>query len=260
MRGDRHRRGVVRRADRPAGPAGVGGARRGAARDPGLRRQLRLGVAEHLGRGVPRRGARDDARGLPARVPAGRRELPQRRPRPGGGRAQPRRRAPADVLADHARPGPRGDPRRLPARRARAAGRVRRVRDPRLPDVHDRDLHRVQRLLQRPDGLRAVARARAAQPARALRREPRRAGSGPRQPLGSARAARRRAPPPGPRTRAGARRLPAARRARARRAGRRERLLDPRGRTRATSTGVSLLDAAWHTALYSGAAPPRWRR
>ena len=41
--------------------------------------------------GLPRRGARDDARGLPARLPAGRRELAQRRPRPGGGRAQPRR-------------------------------------------------------------------------------------------------------------------------------------------------------------------------
>jgi ABC-type Fe3+ transport system permease subunit len=37
-----------------------------------------------------------------------------------------------------------------------------------------------------------------------------------------------------------------------------QRLLDPRG-GHAYLTGVSLLDAAWHTALYSG-SPPRWRR
>ena len=186
VRGHRHRRGLVHRAHRPAGPARVGGARRRAARDPRLRRELRLGLAQHLGPGLPRRGARDDAGGLPARVPARRRQLPRRRSRSGGGRAQPRRRAPRDVLADHARPGPRGDPRRLPARRARDPRRVRRVRDPRLPDLHDRDLHRVQRLVQRAHGLRALARARARQPGRPvgerLARGRGRVSSGPARP------------------------------------------------------------------------------
>ena len=40
--------------------------------------------------------------------------------------------------------------RRLPAGRAGPAGRVRRVRDPRLPDLHHRDLHRVQRRTASP--------------------------------------------------------------------------------------------------------------
>ena len=50
-----------------------------------------------------------------------------------------------DLRADHPGPGPRRHPRRLPAGRAGAAGRVRRVRDAGLPDLHHRDLHRVQR-------------------------------------------------------------------------------------------------------------------
>ena len=127
LRADRNGRGVVRRANRPAGTADLGRARGGAARDPGLRGELRLGLAEHLGAGIPRRGAGDDPGGVSAGLPAGRRELPRRRPRPGGGGAQPRRRAPTDVLADHARAGPGSAPRWLPARRARAARRVRRV-------------------------------------------------------------------------------------------------------------------------------------
>ena len=52
----------------------------------------------------------------------------------------------ADLLAGHGRPGPAGHPRRQPARRARDPGRVRRVRDPALPDLHHRDLHRVPQL------------------------------------------------------------------------------------------------------------------
>ena len=40
-------------------------------------------------------------------------------------------------------PDPAGARRRLAARRADPARRVRHVRDPRLPDLHDRDLHRV---------------------------------------------------------------------------------------------------------------------
>ena len=110
----------IERTDLPARRS-VGCARRGAAGHPGLRCELRLGVAEHLGAGLPRRGARDDPGGVPAGVSAGRRQLPQRRPRPGGGRAQPRRGTPEHVLADHPGTGPDGDPRRLPARHARAA-------------------------------------------------------------------------------------------------------------------------------------------
>ena len=66
----------------------------------------------------------------------------------------------AYLLPGHARPGARRDPRRLPARRAGHARRVRRVRDPRLPDLHDRDLHRVPHGFDLLGGLRALARPR----------------------------------------------------------------------------------------------------
>ena len=126
-------------------PAGLGGARRAAGCDPRLRRQLRLGLGRTERARLPRRGARDDARALSARVSSGRREPARRRSR--------RRRRSArglglgavrDLLPGHAGRVPRRHPRRLPDRRARAAGGVRRVRDPALPDVHHRDLHRVQ--------------------------------------------------------------------------------------------------------------------
>ena len=67
-----------------------------------------------------------------------------------------------DLLSDHGAPGAGRDPRRLPARGAGHAGRVRRVRDPRLPDVHHRDLHRVLDLVQPAGRQRAVAGAGAA--------------------------------------------------------------------------------------------------
>ena len=51
-----------------------------------------------LGAGLPRRGARHDAGGLPAGVPAGCGQPARRGPRPGGGGAQPRRRAGAHLL------------------------------------------------------------------------------------------------------------------------------------------------------------------
>ena len=50
LRGHRHARGLVRRAHRPARPAGLGGARRRAARDPRLRRRASAGRRFHLGR------------------------------------------------------------------------------------------------------------------------------------------------------------------------------------------------------------------
>ena len=62
-------------------------------RHPRLRGQLRLGVALHLGAGLPGRGARDDPGRLPAGLPAGRGQPAQRRPGPGGGGPQPRARA-----------------------------------------------------------------------------------------------------------------------------------------------------------------------
>ena len=135
----------------------------------------------------------------------------------------------AHVRAGHARPGPRRDPRRLPAGRAGPAGRVRRVRDPRLPDVHHRDLHRVPRSFNLPAAcalsLVLVRSACSCWPARALLARPRRPGR-PVRPAGRA------GQPPqrlGRATLAGAGRLfVAAGRARARRAGRHARLLDGR--------------------------------
>ena len=62
VRHHRHPGGLVRRAHRPARPAHLGGAGRGALRHPRLRRELRLGVADHLGPGLPGRGAGHDPR------------------------------------------------------------------------------------------------------------------------------------------------------------------------------------------------------
>ena len=53
-------------------------------------------------------------------------------------------RAGSGLLAHHRRPGPPGHPRWLPTRRAGRPRGVRSVRDPRVPDVHDRNLLRVQ--------------------------------------------------------------------------------------------------------------------
>ena len=50
------------------------------------------------------------------------------------------------------------------------AGRVRGLRDPALPDLHHRDLHRVTAQLQHRRGLVALARPGAAQPGRSRRR------------------------------------------------------------------------------------------
>ena len=91
--------------------------------------------------GYPRRGPGDDSVGIPACLPASCRQPAQRRPRSGGNRPQPGRRETPHLLAHHRRPGPRRHPGRMPARHPGPARRVRRLRDPRLPDLHDRDLH-----------------------------------------------------------------------------------------------------------------------
>ncbi len=54
----------------------------------------------------------------------------------------------------------------LPARRHGLAGRVRGIQHPRLPDLHDRDLHRVPAALRHRVRLRALSRAGRADPAR----------------------------------------------------------------------------------------------
>ena len=78
---------------------------------------------------------------------------------PRGGRAQPRPGPVAGVLEGHAAPDLAGGAGRLPARDARAAGRVRGVRNRPVPDVHGGDLHRVQARLRHGGRVRAVARA-----------------------------------------------------------------------------------------------------
>ena len=117
------------RADRPARPPDLGGPARGAARHPRLRGQLRLGSLFIWIQGF--RGAvivmtlavyplvyLPVAASLRAADP-GQEEVARSL---GAGRVR-------TFFRDHAGPGPRRDPRRLPARGAGAARRVRRVRD-----------------------------------------------------------------------------------------------------------------------------------
>ena len=118
-------------AHQPAGPPGLGRAPRGAAGDPRLRRQLRVGslspgCSGFRGAVLVMTLAVYPLVYLPVAASL-RKPTP-----PGGGRAQPRAGPAADVLAGHAGAGPRGHPRRLPAGRAGPPGRVRGVRDPRL--------------------------------------------------------------------------------------------------------------------------------
>ena len=153
VRAHRHHGGLGGGADGPARSSHVGRASGPARRDSRLRRRLRLGVARSVAARLRRRGAGDDLRGVPPRLSARGGEPAQRRPRAGGGGAQLGGRARPHVLADHRGAGPAGHPRRVPPRRARAPRRVRRVRDPRLPDLHDRDLLGVRGGVQRTSGL-----------------------------------------------------------------------------------------------------------
>ena len=75
-----------------------------------------------------------------------------------------------DVHAGDAAPDPPGALRRLAARGADPARRVRDVRDPPLPDVHDPDLHGDPDRVLDDGRLRPLARARLARAARARRR------------------------------------------------------------------------------------------
>ena len=129
-------------------------------------------------------GARDVARELPAGLPAGGRRAPDGRPEPRGCRARPGTRPDPDVHAGDAPPDPPGALRRLAARGADPARRVRHVRDPPLPDLHDRDLHGDPDRLLDDGRLRALARARPARAARARRRGGRARAR--RQPRGAA--------------------------------------------------------------------------
>ena len=107
VRGDRHGHRLVHRTHRRSRPARLGGARRVAGGDPRFRRELRMGLDRAQRSRLPRRGARDDARVVPARLPPRRGEPARRRSRARGNRAWPRTRAHRDVLAGHARGEPR---------------------------------------------------------------------------------------------------------------------------------------------------------
>ena len=210
LRRDRRRGRVVRRADEPPVAALLGDRARPAARRARLRARLQLDLDRPLGERVLGGGARDDARQLPARLPAGRGVAAERRSGPRGRRPRARARAAADVLQRHAVPDPACAARRDAARGADPAGRVRHLRDPALPDVHDADLHRVPARLLDDRRLRALARAR-----------PARADGAPRR-GGRARARRHRAAQPhrAARRPGRARAVDGARRARAGRAAR----------------------------------------
>ena len=140
---------------------------------------------------------RHDARHLSAGLPAGGRRPAAHRSRHGGGRAQPRRRAGRTFLRVT-----------LPLMRTAVLGgcvlvgadgdlRVRRVRDPGLPDLHHRDLHRVPvRLAGRRRAGDAAGLPRSAGAAGRGPASPRRtvAGSAPRRAVRPARLRRWRAP------------------------------------------------------------------
>ena len=170
----------------------------------------------------------------------------------------------AHLRPDHPGPGPRRHPGRLPAGRAGAAGRVRRVRDARLPDLHHRDLHRVQPVVQRARRLRAVPGPGRAQPAGAGRRGP---GPRPRPdgPVGRRGTAGQPAAAAGPGDLA--RRWPRSPRWSCWRSACRSApsiyWIFAGGVPSVTGGSVSMLNAAWHTAAYgvsAGGHRHRWPR
>ena len=97
----------------------------------------------------------------PLRLPAGRGDAVEARPGARGGRPQPRARAGSRSFRRLVLPQLRlailGGC--IVDRTASARG-VRRLLDPPLPDVHDRDLRRIQPRLQRRQRLAALARSR----------------------------------------------------------------------------------------------------
>ena len=164
----RHRCGVADRARGGAGAAAVGGSARDAGGDPRLRRRLRVALDRPEPGAAARRHAGDDARHLSARLPPGRGRAAPARPGARGDRTDARDVAVAHVHPNRAADAAGPDPRRRDARRADRDLGVRRVRDPRLPDVHDRGVHGVQVRSRR----RRCARGPAgrARPARRARR------------------------------------------------------------------------------------------
>ncbi len=141
--GDRGRSGMVGRARGHPGPPAVDGPTRPSRRHPRLRGRLRVALNRSRPQLARRRHPGHDARHLPTRVPAGHRRPPPDRPGHGGRRPQPRHRPPGHLRAGDPAPRPHGGDRRQRARRAHRHLRVRRLRDPALPDLHHRDLHRV---------------------------------------------------------------------------------------------------------------------
>ena len=163
----------------------------GAAGGAGVRERLRVGL--HHACGAELRGRRPGGHPvvLPAGLPADRRHLASRRPRPGGGGRRARPPAVGRLLpcrAPHDQP---GCARRVPAGRAARAGGVRRPAAAELPDPDHLDPRPVPLHLQRTGrrfaggGARRVLRG--AGRARAVRR-----GSSTPRPRGCRRSARRR--------------------------------------------------------------------
>ena len=224
---DPHR--LVRRVHRPPRASDLGGAGRGALRHPRLRRQFRVGVHQHMGRRVSGRGPGHDPRRLSAGLSSGGGQLPQRRPEHGGGRPQPGARSDPYLPTGGHRAGPHRHPRGLCSGRPGHSGRVRRLRDPRLPDLHHRDLHRVQHL-RRPHRLRPRPRAGRPQHPRPGWRRPG-PGTRPVGPGRSVRPAGSASTPSGPGHRAGLDRIRRSGRSGPRGAHRVQRLLDVRGRS-----------------------------
>ena len=185
LRRDRDARRLRGGADGPARSQHLGGPRRGPARHPGLRRELRVVIAFDLGTRLPGRGSRHDARRLSLGLSAGRGKLARCGSRPGGDRPQPRSELDVDVRPYHARSGAPGHPRWVPPRRARHPCRVRSVRDSRIPDLYDGDLHGIHRRPRHDCRLCPFSRSRRTQPpgprrrglvARGRKGQPERAG------------------------------------------------------------------------------------
>ncbi len=151
---------LVERTDLPF-RRGLRGAAPAAARGPGVRRRLRVGVAgARRSRGCWGASLVMTLVALPARVPAGRGHAPSQRPRPrrGGPQAWASgrvRRFLRVTLPQVARPARR----RHAARRALPAGRVRRLRDPPVPHLRHGHLHAVHAGLRRPGRVDPHARA-----------------------------------------------------------------------------------------------------
>ena len=158
----RRRRRLGGRADRPAAARALARRAVRAARRPGVRERLRLGLDDPRRAVLRRCGAGRDAVLLPARLPARRsprcaastRRSRRSRPRSGSGR---RARLPPRASLPGRQP---GRARRRAAGRPAPAGRVRRPAAAQLPDPDHRDPPAVPHRLQRPGRHPAGRRAR----------------------------------------------------------------------------------------------------